>query len=227
MDTAAITTAIEHWSVYYRPHVDYNIQDLKEIYSDAGSQFKSEYLKEWCTSNSRLIVTKIAAPHHQSTNGLTENRWKNTRLRCQKMLSHARLDARFFDVCIIYAALVTNLSPLRNLTIAEINGETRPTTPFELYFGHKPEIRRLRTWGCPVIFKAYQRNKLNDKNIIQRGVRGIFVGFPLNQAGYLLWVDQVGQFIVSDNVMFDENFSSILAYNRAPFHDALEHPQRG
>jgi hypothetical protein len=79
----------------------------------------------------------------------------------------------------------------------------------------------LRTWGCPVIFKAYHRGKLHDKNIIQRGVRGIFVGFPINQAGYLLWVDQVGQFVVSADVLFDENFLSVLAYNKLLFHNAL------
>jgi hypothetical protein len=137
------------------------------------------------------------------------------------MMSHARLDSRFFDCCIVYAALITNLSPLRNLAITNNEGVTSPTTPFELYFGSKPDIRRLRTWGCPVIFKAYHRGNLHDKNIIQRGVRGIFVGFPINQAGYLLWVDQVGQFVVSADVLFDENFLSVLAYNKLPFHDAL------
>jgi hypothetical protein len=221
IDSAAVITAIEHWAVQFRPHIDYTINDLKEIFSDAGSQFKSEYLTEWGRTYPRLIVARTAAPHHQSTNGLTENRWKNTRLRCQKMLTHARLDARFFDCCITHAALITNLSPLRNLTITNNEGVTSPTTPFELYFGSKPDIRRLRTWGCPVIFKAYHRGNLHDKNIIQRGVRGIFVGFPVNQAGYLLWVDQVGQFVVSADVSFDENFLSVLAYNKLPFHDAL------
>jgi hypothetical protein len=47
------------------------------------------------------------------------------------------------------------------------------------------------------------------------------VGFPINQAGYLLWVDQVGQFVVSADVAFDEDFSLALAHNKKPFHDAM------
>jgi hypothetical protein len=80
------------------------------------------------------IVTKTAAPHHQSTNGLTENRWKNTCTRCQKMLLHARLDRRFFYTAILYAAMITNMTPLKGLEMEDSNGMIWPTMPYKMYY---------------------------------------------------------------------------------------------
>ena len=58
-----------------------------------------------------------------------------------------------------------------------------PTTPCHLYFSAKPSIGRFRVFGHPCIDKVYRRVKtdtgrqLDSKNIVQRGVRGIFVDF--------------------------------------------------
>jgi hypothetical protein len=138
------------------------------------------------------------------------------------MMSHAQLAQVFFGLSIIYAALVTNTLPLKGLFMKDSLGESRPTTPFELYFGTKPNLLRLRVFGCPVVLKAYQRKpNLNDHNIIQRGVRGTFVSFPINQAGALIWVEQTRNFIVSTDVSYDETFSSPLTYNKTLFADSL------
>jgi hypothetical protein len=100
-----------------------------------------------------------------------------------------------------------------------------------LYFYAKPRVTRYRVFGCPAIVKVYARKAtattptgsrtLNPKNIIQRGVRGIFVGFPVDQAGWLIYVPSSGHLITSADVVFDEDFLSTLAYNDLAFHDAM------
>jgi hypothetical protein len=139
------------------------------------------------------------------------------------LLSHARLDQAFTDVALTHAALLVNMSPVKGVFISEEGDTERPCTPFEKYFGAKPSLSRLRVFGCPVIFKAHSRNggSLRNSNIIQRGVRGIWCGFPINQAGALIWVDQVKRFIVSADYLCDETFESVLAYPKKPYHDAL------
>jgi len=57
--------------------------------------------------------------------------------------------------------------------------------------------------------------------MIQRGVRGIYVGFPIDQAGYLIWILSAQQFAVSADVACDKDFSSTLAYDGRLNHDSL------
>jgi hypothetical protein len=78
-----------------------------------------------------------------------------------------------------------------------------------------------------VIFKIFTRTcsetgaPLSSQNCQQRGVRGIHCGFPNNQAGYLIWVPQISQFVVAFDVAFDENFASPLVYDYRLFRNAL------
>jgi hypothetical protein len=109
-------------------------------------------------------------------------------------------------------------------------------TTFEGYFGTKPSIGRYKVlsgrykvFGCPCVVKVYtqksidsdaQASTLNSKNLVQRGVCGVFVGFPINQAGYLVWIPTSGHLLASVDVMFDEDFTSPLSYPDRIFHDA-------
>jgi hypothetical protein len=70
--------------------------------------------------------------------------------------------------------------------------------------------------------KVFSRNsgKLHEKNLPQKGVRGIWVGYPINQAGALIWVNQTNLFIVSADYTCDEDFHSPLADLHLQFHDA-------
>ena len=52
---------------------------------------------------------------------------------------------------------------------------------------------------------------------LQQGARGIFIGFPKSQAGYLIYVDvprQVqGNYVISNDASFDDNLDSALVDN--------------
>jgi hypothetical protein len=115
---------------------------------------------------------------------------------------------------------------LKGLHIPDHNGDLRPSTPFELYFGRKPRVSRFRVFGCPIVAKAYTKKSesgriLDDRNIIQRGVRGIFLGFPINQAGYLYINPATREYGTSVDVSFDETFQSPLAYPDSLYHGAI------
>ena len=50
---------------------------------------------------------------------------------------------------------------------------------------------------------------------------GIFVGIPQHQKGYLVYVPSARRTISSYNVVFDEIFSSELAYTSRPYSEAM------
>ena len=55
----------------------------------------------------------------------------------------------------------------------------------------------------------------------QKGFRGIFVDIPEHQKGYLVYVPSTRKIIFSYDVVFDESFSSELAYTSQPYSEAL------
>ena len=54
-----------------------------------------------------------------------------------------------------------------------------------------------------------------------KGFRGIFVGIPEYQKGYLVYVTSTGNIISSYDVVFDESFSSTLPYTSQPHSEAM------
>ena len=55
----------------------------------------------------------------------------------------------------------------------------------------------------------------------QNGFRGIFVGIPQHQKGYLVYVPSTRKVISSYDVLFDESFSSTLSYMSRPYVKAM------
>jgi hypothetical protein len=193
MQTSSVMEALIFYAQYYKPHLDYTLADVKEFHTDAGSVFTGNDFMNCLLSLQCPAVMRKAAPQHQEQNGLAESRWRIICSQAMSMLTHAGLSFIFFDNAIVYASYLTNVLPLKGLFTTESDGITTcPATPFQLYYGKQPKLTRFQVFGCPVIFKAYARKpNLKVYNILQRGVRGIYVGFPINQAGVLIWVEQV------------------------------------
>ena len=57
---------------------------------------------------------------------------------------------------------------------------------------------------------------LNMRHQSQKGFRGIFVGIPEHQKGYIVYVPSTSKMISSYDVVFVESFPSALAYMSQP-----------
>ena len=104
----------------------------------------------------------------------------------RSMLIAAKLPISFYHFVMDYACLILRVIPAKGL----VNTNGQATTTYEILHGKKPRIKRFKDFGCPVVFKRYQPQHNVDTNTsfwqLQRGSRGIFLGFPKNQAGWLV-----------------------------------------
>jgi hypothetical protein len=205
MSSLNCISAIEQLATVYRPSRDFTVNDIAEIRVDSGSQLISQELQRWASNCDRPIAIIAAAPAHQEMNG------------------------KAFDMALRYAWQIKAILPSPGLIVDTTGDDARHGTPFECYFGKRPSIGRYKVFGCPCVVKVYTHKSINSdahastlssKNLVQRGVRGIFVGFPINQAGYLVWVPTSGHLLASVDVMFDEDFTSPLSFPDRIFHDA-------
>ena len=225
IETDDVIAAVEELCTNHKPS-NYGITDIEELHSDAGSQLRSQELKVWGEQPNVNIKLIASAPEHQEQNGLSERHWQECRKIAFKLLCHARFHLRFFDPALIHGSRIHNVLPLKSCMVTTPDGETIPSTAFALYYSKKPNVARYRVFGCPAIAKVYRRQEsetgrsLDSRTLVQRGVRAIHIGFPTNQAGWLLFCPATGTQLVSADVCFDETFQSSLAYNHLAFHDA-------
>ena len=62
---------------------------------------------------------------------------------------------------------------------------------------------------------------LNMCHQAQKGFRGIFVGIPQHQKGYLVYVPSTRKVISLYDVQFDKSFVSALSYTSRPYAEAM------
>jgi len=223
---SGIIEAFKVFATHHRPFLDYSLRrHLSEIHVDAGSYFLSDEFAQWGRDNEINIIA--AAPDHQEMNGMAEQLWQTARVTAFRMMTHARLPLIFFHYALMYAWQICVVLPAKSTSRLDPNGELVPTTPHYLYFGGAtPDIRRYRVFGCPVVAKVYTRRDsdaqiLDQRSLVQRGVRGIFIGFPVNQAGWSIYIPASRHIIASADVSFDESFDSVSSLNNTLYHDSL------
>ena len=139
-----------------------------------------------------------------------------------KLLVHVRLPPTVFHHALLYAVIIFNIIPVKKL----VNKNGFPVTPYELFLGEKPRISHLRVFGCPIVARKWIITNNEGKTVrnktSQRSVKGIFIGLPSNQQGYLFYMPQSNRIAVSTDMSFDEHLTSALLLSWTPFQDAMK-----
>ena len=133
--------------------------------------------------------------------------WRTLCTVAHYIMVHARVPEVYIYFTLMYTTdHIFQVLPIKDL----INEDGDPTTPNKLATGTKPSVSHSRVLFCPcVVWKAtahIETKTLNMRHQAQKGFRGIFVGIPDHQKGYLLYVPSTRNIISSYNVVFDESF---------------------
>ena len=110
--------------------------------------------------------------------------------RC--LLKSMGVPGQFWGEAVKTAAYLLNRSPTKSL-----NGKT----PFEVWFGRKPNVRHLRTFGCTAYAK---RIGPGVNKLVDRSLPGVFLGYEPGMKGYRVFDPVSGKLVLSRDVIFDE-----------------------
>ena len=113
--------------------------------------------------------------------------WRTLRTVAHSLMVHAIVSEAYINFSLMYTTdHIFLVLPIKDL----INKDGAPTTPHKLSTGTKPSVSRLRVLFCPcVVRKAtthIETKALNMCHQAQKGFRGILVGIPEHQKGYLV-----------------------------------------
>jgi len=147
--------------------------DMAIIYSDLDSVIKSGQMKQWMAEKGiKLEPTVHDTPQE---NGLAEVAQFHLHKTASSMLTDANLPKYLWPLALKHAAYLKERSPARRL-----HGKT----PYEQWFGHKPDLTHLRVFGSVAY---YQVKPIQSDKFAPRGIRGRFVGYDSNSTIYLIW----------------------------------------
>ena len=59
-----------------------------------------------------------------------------------------------------------------------------------------------------------EQTQLNRRNNPEHGIHGVDVGLPSNSAGWLVYIPSTGRVLVSNDVVFDEDYLSMVSYTQ-------------
>ena len=180
---------------------------LEGVRSDADKAFTSKEFHEMCVE--RKLKLSFASPRHQEMNGLAERSWRSVRDLAFSMMVHAQVGDELYDFAHNHAWKVFNCLPISGL-----QKECKSTTPFELFFGQAPSLRRSKVLFCSAIMaigeKTFEGRTLDRRNNPERGIRGIHVGIANRSEGWLIYAPSTNKTYVSNDVSFDEKFAGTL-----------------
>ncbi|KAI4320118.1 hypothetical protein MLD38_033629 [Melastoma candidum] len=162
-------------------------QKIKALRSDRGGEYLNQefidYLKE-CG-----IVSQLTPPRTPEWNGVSERRNRTLMDMVRSMMSHASLPLSFWGYALETAAYMLNRVPTKSVD----------KTPYELWFGKKPNLSYLKIWGCD----AYVKNENSDK-LAARSTKCMFVGYPKKTKGYYFYLPSEHKVIVARYATFLE-----------------------
>lgn len=156
--------------------------------TDGGGEYISHNFRRYMRENG--IQHEMTTPYTPEHNGLAERMNRTIAKKVRSMIADSGLKKELWSEGLMAAVYVINRSPTSALN---------DKTPYECWFGHKPDVSDLRVFGCEAyaLIPKQKRKKLDYKSVKCR-----FVGY--SKTGYRLWDEENEQLIIARDVKFNE-----------------------
>ncbi|CAI7801035.1 unnamed protein product [Closterium sp. NIES-54] len=164
---------------------------IKVIRTDGGGEFVNNELTKWMKSKG--IKHDVTTPYTPQQNGAAERLNRTFVEAIRSLLQHSKLGSEWWGEASSLAAWIRNCLPTKVLP---------GTTPFEAWSGTKPNLSRLRTFGCLCYYHV--PDPLCHK--LQLKARAaIYLGIAANERAWRVWDLSDKRVVTSRDVVFDED----------------------
>jgi hypothetical protein len=177
---------------------------IKALRSDNGGEYISDEFQNYLKSKG--IRHELTTPYSPQQNGVAERSNRTLMESARSMLAHARLPESYWAEAVATAAYIRNRIPTSAIK--------ENKTPFEKWYGRKPDISGVRVFGCVAYAHVpdVHRQKLDKKATKLR-----FVGYSKDHKGYRLMDEKTSKVIVRRDVVFNEaDFNPLMRNEQIP-----------
>jgi hypothetical protein len=163
---------------------------LRTLRTDRGGEFTSKDFTAFCLD--RGTARHLTAPYSPQQNGVVERRNQTIVGMARSMLKAISVPAKFWGEAVTTAVFFLNWSYTRSM-----DGRT----PFEAWFGQKPDVHFLKVFGCKAHAKV---TRPNLKKLDDRSVHVVFLGYAPGGKAYRCYDPASKRVVVTRDVVFDE-----------------------
>ena len=158
---------------------------------DNGKEYVNEKVRTW--ADSRGITLEMTAPYSSAQNGVAE-RFNRTYMELARSMIVAKgLPTFLWDEAVAHANYIRNRVGTKAL-------EGR--TPYEAWFGRKPDVSHFREFGCDVWVLDETQNL---SKLLPKAQKMVFTGFIDGSKSIRFYDPKTRKIKVSCNVSFHEN----------------------
>ena len=176
---------------------------MKKLRTDNGGEYTSTEFESYLKDEG--IEHQYSIPKTPEQNGVSERMNRTLVETVRSMLADSRLPQRFWAEALSTAAYMINRSPTKALD---------DKTPFEAWYGKKPNVNHLRVFGC----SAYTHVPKDQRKKLDSKAKGcIFLGYATSRKGYRLYDQKTSSIVHSRDVVFNE-LSSHFFQDLNPFY---------
>jgi hypothetical protein len=161
------------------------------IYRVDNGELKSKSMKEWLETCG--IQQQFTAPYTSAHIGRVERLHRTIANKARAMRLQIDLPPNCWDEMMVTACYLSVRTPSRS---------ARGHTPYELYYGHQPNLAHLREIGSRA-FVLIQNH--NNPKIYARSVECVLVGYAPNAKAYRCYHRASHKIYTSYNVVFIES----------------------
>jgi hypothetical protein len=174
--TALLTQTLTRWETQTG-------KTVKVLRSDNGGEFESKALADWV--GKKGILAERSLPYHHFQNGAAERYNRTVADMGRSLLYDSSLGKEFWGYAFIWSAWTLNRIPNKN---------TRNVTPYECFYGDKPQLDKTRVFGSTayVLVAPEKRKKLDN-----RAIEAKVVGHLEGSKGWTFWVPATKKLISS------------------------------
>ena len=164
---------------------------VKKLRTDNGGEYVSTEFKNFLKKEG--IEHQYTIPKTPEQNGVSERFNRTLIEKVRSMLADSELPHSFWAEALSTAAYLVNRSPTKTLD---------DITPFEAWYGKKPNVNHLRVFGCLtyIHIPKDERKKLDPK-----AKRCIFLGYGTSRKGYRLYNRKTSSITHSRDIVCNES----------------------
>jgi transposase InsO family protein len=181
--------AFKRYKAYAETHLSSKIKSMR---CDKGGEYISKEFIDFTQHHG--ITRQYTVRARPQQNGVAERANRTIQEHVTAMLQESRLPPSFLGQAVASYIHVWNRCSTTSL---------RDMTPYELWFGKKPDISHLRVWGCTAYVHIQKDKRTGIGSHMEKCV---FVGYPDGYKGWTFYNPTTKQTIISERAEFDERY---------------------
>jgi transposase InsO family protein len=176
---------------------------IKSFQEDKGGEFIGAQWDAYLAECG--IERRHSTRNRPQQNGVAERANRTIVEAIVAALAESGLPPSFWGEALVSFVHVWNRMPSSSTTMRDAEA-----TPYELWYGRKPDLAHLRVWGCQA-YVHVQRDKRSKLD--WHMTKCVFIGYPDDFKGWKFWDPAQRRAFVSERADFDERYFPLSKLN--------------